>query len=924
MATSIRQLFDAVVAIPEPERDAWLLEHCADPALRAAVQALLSADREASTEGLLRPIAEAGEVETSAGGPAAGTMIGPFVLDQCIGQGGSSSVHRAHRDLDGVRQTVALKLLRRGIAAPESRRQFDRERQALAQLQHPHIAQFIDGGVTADGSAWLALEFVDGVPITTYVRERSVDFRQRIVLMIAVARAVAAAHRRLIVHRDLKPGNVLVSTDGHVKLLDFGIAKLLGDEADGNRTMTRAFTPAYAAPEQREGGPITTATDVYALGILLGELVTGRRLTESGSATPSSQISADTEPGVLPAEAAQTRRLVKGDLDNILLKALDEEPERRYATAEALADDLERLLDGRPVLAHPPSGWYRATKFVQRHRGGVAITALLSIAVLLSLALAIHQGREARAQAELAKREADRSRQVMDYLVSVFAAAAPGTLPEDRPTPAQIVGDAADRLLADAAMSQDNKLVLLSALAKVAAGLGELERAVRLSTELLELTQATEPDNTERILAIRQELADVYIAADRVEDAVAVLSPAESAGPIESPTAAKAVLALARSYTFRGDAALQSRAAQLMNQTFAPAVRAMSISDADRFDLLASEAVFWSNLREFTKSTPLAEAAFKFFDESGMAPTSIVIELSAALAAGASAAGDSAKAIAAYERGVDVAQRLYPEPHPNKAAINALLGSYLIVRRELARAEPLVLEALATRQRLLGPKHNVTLQSLNAAARLRLSQNRSAEADAYLREVIAACAQRIAPTVPCVTASANLGRSLLLQERYDEAEASLAAALALQERISGSDSPFLIFPLFNLTELQQVTGRYDETLATVARIEALAARGDSRAEVLIARSRRAAANLHLGNLQACADEMATVEPEYSAMLPGAIGARGAMLYTRAMCADRLGRAAEARSVARTALGLESVQFDPPKRRALERLAEGQP
>lgn len=409
MNSSLRELFDAASALPVAERPGWLAAHCPDPALRAEVERLLAADAASTTTPQRDALALAGAIGTPSHTLEPGSRIGPFSVDDLLGEGGSSTVYRAHRDLDGVRQTVALKVLRRGLHAPEARRQFDRERQALAQLQHPSIAQFIDGGVTPEGQAFLALEFVDGAPITAYAREHALDFRRRIVLMVNVARAVAAAHRNLIVHRDLKPANILVTTDGHAKLLDFGIAKLLGEDQEPNRTVTRAFTPAYAAPEQRNGGAITTATDVYALGIVLGELVTGQRLTEGGTATPSSRITEDTAPGVLPAEPKLTRRLVKGDLDNILLKALEEEPERRYATAAAFADDLERLLDGRPVSAHPPSGWYRAQKFVQRHRGGVAITLLLSLAVLVSLGIAVQQAREAQRQAEMARAEATRA-----------------------------------------------------------------------------------------------------------------------------------------------------------------------------------------------------------------------------------------------------------------------------------------------------------------------------------------------------------------------------------------------------------------------------------------------------------------------------------------------------------------------------------
>ena len=317
---------------------------------------------------------------------------------------------RARREIEGVQQEVALKVLRRGLYSPDAQRQFRRERQALAQLQHPGIARLIEGGVTDDGLAYIALDLVDGKPIVDYARDQRLDLRQRLALFLQVCRAVEAAHRALIVHRDLKPSNVLVTDDGQVKLLDFGIAKLL-DRDDETQTRMPAFTPAYAAPEQRDGGLITTATDVYALGILLGELVTGQRLTaHSPDARLRRRLPATKRRALLPAPPPVTRRALRGDLDNIVLKAIDTEPERRYASAGALADDIERMLDGRPVAAHPPSRLYRASKFVQRHRGAVATTLAFLLALLTAFGITIWQAKVARDAEHKAQSEA-RARQ---------------------------------------------------------------------------------------------------------------------------------------------------------------------------------------------------------------------------------------------------------------------------------------------------------------------------------------------------------------------------------------------------------------------------------------------------------------------------------------------------------------------------------
>jgi serine/threonine-protein kinase len=356
-----RDLIEAALALPPGQRAAWLDAHCRDPAQRHAIERLLSADTDEdvldrSFDDLLGRV---GECEPESPAPPPGSAIGAFTLIEKLGEGGSSIVYRAEREQAGVRQTVALKLLRRGLYSADEQRRFRSERLALAQLRHPGIAHLIEGGVTDAGVPYIALEFVDGAPITDYVREHRTGLRQRLQLFIAVCRAVEAAHRALIVHRDLKPSNVLVSADGEVKLLDFGIAKLLGGdgEDDGLRTQTTAMTPAYAAPEQFSRGLVTTATDVYALGILLGELVTGRRREHGDTRTPSSQVSAANDVDAPPLPARALRKQLRGDLDNIVVKAIDGEPERRYASAGALADDVERHLDGLPVAiaaASPP------------------------------------------------------------------------------------------------------------------------------------------------------------------------------------------------------------------------------------------------------------------------------------------------------------------------------------------------------------------------------------------------------------------------------------------------------------------------------------------------------------------------------------------------------------------------------------------
>lgn len=343
----------------------------------------------------------------------AGQRLGPFVLEREIGRGGMGTVWRAHRVDGQYTQAVAIKRLHAGVSgAQRVIERFWRERQTLAGLQHPHIAALLDGGVDGDGLPWFALELVEGLPITRFADQHQLAPAARVRLLLQALDAVQFAHQRLIVHRDLKPDNLLVTPDAQVKLLDFGIVKWLDaiDEETHTQTGARVYTPSYAAPEQVEGGPISVATDVYALGVILYELLAGQRpfgSTSAGSQWP--QISAQwqaTAPSKVLARDPQRARLaraLRGDLDTIVLGCLARDPARRYPTVQALADDLGRYLAGRPILQRPDSAWYRAGKFVRRHPFGVPAVAL-GLGLLMALtAYSAMQARRAEAEAARAQ-----------------------------------------------------------------------------------------------------------------------------------------------------------------------------------------------------------------------------------------------------------------------------------------------------------------------------------------------------------------------------------------------------------------------------------------------------------------------------------------------------------------------------------------
>lgn len=517
---NVRELFESALALSPSQRNDFLAHRCLDAAQRVAVERLLSADAARGERALDRSFGamldRLGDAETVVEPPAPGACIGPFLLRERLGEGGSSIVYRAEREQVGVTQVVALKLLRRGIYSPDEHARFRRERLALAQLRHPGIARLIEGGVTDAGVPYIALELVDGMAITEHVRKHRLDLPSRLRLFVATCRAVDAAHRALIVHRDLKPSNVLVTGDGEVKLLDFGIARLLDDDTalDPTRTLHRAMTPAYAAPEQFAGGAITTATDVYALGVLLGELVSGRRLNESKGAVPASCISGDESAGVLPEPAALMRRHLRGDLGAIVQKALSEEPERRYASAAEFADDVRRLLEARPVSARKPTRRYRMHRFVQRHRGAVATTATFVVALLAAFATVAWQ-------ANVARREANRARAVQGFLAELMEPLRAGLPQGKAPSLSEMLNTGIARLdrrfVDDIGASAEMNALF----ARISRQIGDVETARRLAPRAYQMSAAAFGEDDMRTLSALEERGRAALTSGRIADALA-------------------------------------------------------------------------------------------------------------------------------------------------------------------------------------------------------------------------------------------------------------------------------------------------------------------------------------------------------------------------------------------------------------------
>jgi tetratricopeptide (TPR) repeat protein len=429
---ALEPLLDELMALDAPARAERIAELRRQGSLEADdLTDLLAQYAEMEQEGfledpLVRPVQEPG---------LQGQVIGNYTLDNLLGQGGMGTVWLAHRSDGRYEARVAVKLLNPALLGPGGIERFRREGRALGRLTHPNIARLIDAGVTETGQPYLVIEYVEGETITKWCDSRQLDVTARVRLFLDVLAAVAHAHGKLILHRDLKPSNVMVTSEGQVKLVDFGIAKLLDDGTDATpmADLTHlgafAFTPEYAAPEQVQGGDATSATDVYALGALLYVLLTGQHPTVGVGRTPLERMRAivDTEP-VRPSDAVLLRAL-RGDLDNIVLKALKKSPTERYPNVEALAEDLRRHLNHEPVSARPDSLTYRAGKFVVRNRLAVGAAAIVLLTIVAAAAVSVRQAIEATRQRDHALSLAARNEAVIDFVNGMLTEVAPAEQP---------------------------------------------------------------------------------------------------------------------------------------------------------------------------------------------------------------------------------------------------------------------------------------------------------------------------------------------------------------------------------------------------------------------------------------------------------------------------------------------------------------
>jgi tetratricopeptide (TPR) repeat protein len=731
----VKHLLDSALDQPPEERTAFVTRICdGDADLLRLVESYLAEVSEAE-DFLEEPVARLG-VDGATDPPAGlpeGQRIGPYRVVREIGRGGMGAVYLAERADDEYRQQVAIKLVKRGMDTDEILSRFKHERQILAGLAHENIARLLDGGTTPDGLSYLVLEYVEGRPVDAYCREHNLSERDRLKLFHTLCGAVQFAHQRLVVHRDLKPGNILVTAGGTPKLLDFGIAKLLDPAARPFETRLglRPLTPEYASPEQVAGEAVTTASDVYSLGVLLHLLVSGELPAHAGGRkTGEAPSTAPTSPSST-GSGRPSRRISKvgGELGTIVAKALHEDPERRYGSVEQLGDDVRRYLDGFPVLAKPDSLRYRAGKFVRRNPWEVATAAAVLLLILgFATTATVLYGR--------ADRERIRAEQTASFLEELFELSDPSRSRGETVTVREALEAGRQKLSEDPDLPGDVRASFLDLL-------GRVYRRLGLYPESRKLHQ--------QALAQREELfgRDSLEAAESLHNLATVLRKEGEHEAAES---------------------LLRRALDIQREHGEE-------EDSDYLRGLNNLASLLESKREFAEAEKLYRVALplkrRLYPGDHLDVAVGLNNLGKVLYE----QGDLAGAEPFYRDALAMRRRLLDPNDPDLVPSLNNLALLHAARDQPAEAEKLGKEALAIRLKALGPDHPEVAGSKNILGYFYLTQKRLREAEELLTDALRIADQKGMSSISVAGFNRNFGAVLLAEGRAAEAEIPLRAAL---------------------------------------------------------------------------------------------------------------------------------------------------
>jgi serine/threonine protein kinase/TolA-binding protein len=798
----LNELFFYAVHLQGAEREAFIEQKTGnDPELRRELLALLNQSYR-RTGPLTRTIGSVLPIERS--DDIVGSVIANYRLVSVLGRGGAGTVYFAERADRQFSAAAAVKVMDRTAVADLGVR-FRAERQILANLNHPNIARLIDAGEDAAGRPYLIMEYVQGQPLDRYCDEHRLDLRARLKLFMEICAAVQYAHQNLVVHRDLKPANILVTAEGTPKLLDFGIAKLLNrDEAGAPSELTRMnerlLTPEYASPEQIRGGPVTTASDVYSLGVVLYRLMTGLRPYELGDTMsplelersiciadpprPSAAVSAamqapakEGEPDIQAIAACRglspetLRRRLMGDIDAIVMRALRKEPEHRYSSVERLVADIRHYLSDEPVQARQGNWLYYSQRFVRRHTAAVVASAgflifVIAVAIVMSI-----QRQNIAAALERATQDRERAETVSQFMLDVFSAADPFTNFGREPTARILLDQAARHIQSDLSQQPEVRARLLEAIGRSYRRIGQPDRAVAYLQESLRLHRQS-PSAEEEEAAIGSVVTEIALAlrhAGRIEESDGYFGEAlqinNRVAAQRSESHAQLLVDLGRLEKLRSNTkqALDylTEALQLMRELKGPEHPEVAAILAEMSNLLV-----WSDdLNE-------AERAAR-------------------------------QAVAIYKK--------LPKFHPDRVMADYYLGDILFYRGRIDEAAALFEGVLDAQRRLYGPNNNTVADTLGSLAQVRLAQNKPAEAEQLIREALAAHREsQSAAYLQIGYLQTMLATALLKQQKFATAEAELRETLELFAEHLPPDHQYVASAEHYLGEALLGQGKYSQ------------------------------------------------------------------------------------------------------------------
>ncbi len=804
----VKELFQQALDRPVDERDAFIdAATTEDEPLRREVRTLLSS-HDSSSEFLNEPPSAAAAEVTAQRDVASrvGERIGPYKVLRLIGRGGTGSVYLAVRDDDEFQRRVAIKLVRRGMATSDILRRFRSERQILASIDHPYIARLLDGGSTDEGVPYFVMEYIEGEPINVYCDSNRLSIEERLELFCQACSAVQVAHQNLVVHRDIKPGNILVSADGVPKLLDFGIAKLLNPELsagvhDPTLLELRVMTPEYASPEQIRGAAITTASDVYSLGVLLYELLTGRRpyqldnlaipdmelvVCTTQPSRPSDAVpQTDTAPSVeglatrLDAAAVaeargeapeRLRRVLAGDLDNIVLMALRKEANRRYSSVEHFADDIRRYLKGLPVMARTDTVGYRVGKFVGRHRLAVAVSVMAAVFGLALATTIVVQAGQVAAERDRAQRAAARATAVSDFLQEIMASADPIEGLGRDVTVIESVEAAVPRIDATFANQPDLQAAVRHTIGTTFSRLGRLAEAEEQLRSALAIRKEIDGSPNLDVAATLNSLGEVLYDRGDVDGAEQLYRQA-----------------------------LEMREGLLGTEHADVAWVLDNVANTahDRGDLEQAESMYREVLR-IRRSVLRPEHQ----------------DIASSLNNLASIHHDREElddAERLYRESLALSRRALGDEHPDVATSLTNLAALLLDLQRSDEAEPLLREALDMNRKLLGARHPGVVNALENLAALLEERGAAAEARELYSESLQASRQIWGDGLMVADTLASLAHLELHSDEPAAAEPYFAEAVELMRRSVAADDPVLAWVIASYGQCLLELGRYDES-----------------------------------------------------------------------------------------------------------------